>query len=110
MISNWRTGSARWQVRRSDALPRRDEDRGRDRLAAPGRDVGYRLTPTGRQTFDEFGLDLDDIERHRPVVRYWLDWSEQRHHLAGPLGTALAGRLFDLDWIRRTSRRRGLSP
>ena len=78
----------------------------RDRLAAPGRDVGYRLTPTGRQTFDEFGLDLDDIERHRPAVRYCLDWSEQRHHLAGPLGTALTGRLFDLDWIRRTSCRR----
>jgi hypothetical protein len=39
-------------------------------------------------------------------VRYCLDWSEQRHHLAGPLGTALTGRLFDLDWIRHTSRRR----
>ena len=78
----------------------------RDRLAAHGRDVGYRLTPTGRQTFDEFGLDLDDIERNRPAVRYCLDWSEQRHHLAGPLGTALTGRLFDLDWIRHTSRRR----
>lgn len=64
------------------------------------------VSSTGRQTFDEFGLDLDDIERHRPAVRYCLDWSEQRHHLAGPLGTALTGRLFDLDWIRRTSRRR----
>jgi hypothetical protein len=39
-------------------------------------------------------------------VRYCLDWSEQRHHLAGPLGTALTGRLVDLDWIRRTSCRR----
>lgn len=38
----------------------------RDRLAAPGRDVRYQRTPTGRQTIDEFGLDLDDIERHRP--------------------------------------------
>ena len=33
-------------------------------------------------------------------------WSEQRHHLAGPLGTALADRLFALDWVRRTDRRR----
>ena len=28
------------------------------------------------------------------------------HHLAGPLGTALADRLFALDWVRRTDRRR----
>lgn len=35
-----------------------------------------------------------------------LDWSEQQHHLAGPLGTALADRLFALDWVRRTGRRR----
>ena len=30
----------------------------------------------------------------------------ERHHLAGPLGTALADRLFALDWVRRTDRRR----
>ena len=42
----------------------------------------------------------------RPAVRYCLDWSEQRHHLAGPLGTALAGRLFALGWVQRTGRRR----
>ena len=33
-------------------------------------------------------------------------WSKQQHHLAGPLGTALADRLFALDWVRRTDRRR----
>ena len=38
---------------------------------------------------------------HRPAIRYCLDWSEQRHHLAGPLGTALTNRLFELNWIRR---------
>ncbi len=41
-----------------------------------------------------------------PAVRYCLDWSEQRHHLAGPLGTALADRMFALGWVRRTDRRR----
>ena len=43
---------------------------------------------------------------HRPAVRYCLDWSEQQHHLAGPLGTALADRLFALGWMARTRRRR----
>ena len=27
--------------------------------------------------------------------------AEQAHHLAGPLGTAVTGRMFDLDWITR---------
>ena len=30
----------------------------------------------------------------------------RRHHLAGPLGTALTDRLFALGWLRRTDRRR----
>ena len=46
----------------------------------------------------EIGVDLDAVLARQPAVRYCLDWSEQRHHLAGPLGTALADRLFALDW------------
>lgn len=34
------------------------------------------------------------------------DWSERRPHLAGKLGVALTKRLFELDWIDRTERRR----
>jgi predicted transcriptional regulator len=36
------------------------------------------------------------------------DWSERRPHVAGKLGVALAKRLFDLDWVRRTERRRAV--
>ena len=74
-----------------------------DRLAAPGRAVEYRLTGRRTGTLDGLGVDLDGL---RGPVRYCLDWSEQRHHLAGPLGTALTDRLFALGWIRRTDRRR----
>jgi len=77
-----------------------------DMLSAPGRDLSYRLTPRGEAAFSEIGLDLDAVLAHRPAVRYCLDWSEQQHHLAGPLGTALAGRLFALGWVARTQRRR----
>jgi hypothetical protein len=34
-------------------------------------------------------------------VRYCIDWSEQRHHLAGALGAAIADRTFELGWARR---------
>lgn len=71
-----------------------------DRLSAPGCDLIYRLSAEGHDRLIEFGLDLDAVLRKRDPIRYCLDWSEQCHHLAGPLGTALTNRLFELDWIR----------
>ena len=74
-----------------------------DRLSAPGHDVDYRLTNHGTALLTEFGIDLDALyQRRRPLIRYCLDWTEQAHHLAGALGSGIATRLFDLDWIRRT--------
>jgi hypothetical protein len=79
-----------------------------DRLSAGGHDVTYRLTPAGRRELRAFGLDLHQIWSKRPAIRYCVEWSEQRHHLAGPLGTALTDRLFELDWVQRTARRRAV--
>ncbi len=72
-----------------------------DRLSAPGAVVRYRLTPVGRRALAALGVDLDAVDRQRAPIRYCLDWSEQRHHLAGPLGAALTDRMFELDWLRR---------
>lgn len=72
-----------------------------DRLSAPGRDVDYHVTPDGEEWLEEFGIDVAGLRRRRrPLIRYCLDWSEQRHHLAGALGAALAERLFTLGWLR----------
>lgn len=72
-----------------------------DRLSAPGHDVGYMLTGRGSALVDDFGIDLAGLRaRRRPLIRYCLDWTEQRHHLAGALGAALSRRLFELDWVR----------
>ncbi|MEU1668491.1 winged helix-turn-helix domain-containing protein [Streptomyces sparsogenes] len=78
----------------------------RDRLSAPGQDVTYRLTASGREELAAFGVDADRLRGRRPLIRYCVDWTEQRHHLAGALGAALTDRLFERDWIRRGSRRR----
>ena len=76
-------------------------DPARDRLSAPGRDHDYRLTDVGRAWMDDFGVKVP-TGSHRPLIRYCVDWSEQRHHLAGALGAALLTRLTDLDWVRRS--------
>jgi hypothetical protein len=58
---------------------------------------------------DAFGIDFAALrERRRPLVRYCVDWSEQRHHLAGSLGAAVADRMFELGWVRRAEHTRAV--
>lgn len=73
---------------------------GRDRLSSPGWDCDYRLTGTGRAWMDDFGVKIAAGSR-RPLIRYCVDWSEQRHHLSGALGAALLTRLAGMGWVRR---------
>jgi DNA-binding transcriptional ArsR family regulator len=77
-----------------------------DRLSAPGHGDQYRLTADGVDGLTELGIDAGrnaPPERHGrgDPLRYCVDWTEQRHHLAGPLGSAIADRLFERDWVRR---------
>jgi DNA-binding transcriptional ArsR family regulator len=72
-----------------------------DRLSAPGHDVDYRLTDHGAEWLCDFGVDVDGARvGRRPLIRYCLDWSEQRHHLAGALGAAVAQVLFERGWLK----------
>ena len=79
-----------------------------DRLAAPGYDLDYRLTPAGIRELKGFGIDFDSLPARRPLIRYCVDWSEQRHHLAGSLGAAIATRMVELGWVRKAQRSRAL--
>jgi hypothetical protein len=79
-----------------------------DRLAAPGYDLDYRLTPAGIRELKAFGIDFDALPARRPLIRYCVDWSEQRHHLAGSLGAAIATRMLELGWVRKAGRSRAL--
>jgi DNA-binding transcriptional ArsR family regulator len=79
-----------------------------DRLSAPGYDYDYRLTPAGVRELKAFGIDFEGLPARRPLIRYCVDWSEQRHHLAGSLGAAIAARMIELAWVRRAQRSRAL--
>jgi DNA-binding transcriptional ArsR family regulator len=79
-----------------------------DRLAAPGRDLDYRLTPAGEARLRDFGVDVAELRGRRRLIRYCVDWSEQRHHLAGQLGAAVLARMLELGWLRRAPTPRAL--
>jgi DNA-binding transcriptional ArsR family regulator len=77
----------------------------KDQRTGYGHDVEYTLTDRGWQFVTDFGVELP---ARRPVIRYCVDWSEQRHHLAGGLGRGLLARLIEHDWIRRAPESRAV--
>ena len=75
---------------------------------------GWALTEGGQRRLSLLGLDAEALGRgtlhpgRRPLLRPCPDWTERRPHLAGVLGQALASRLLELDWVRRTPSSRAL--
>ncbi|MHB1571931.1 MAG: transcriptional regulator, partial [Solirubrobacteraceae bacterium] len=79
---------------------------GEDRLSAAGRDLDYELTGEGQAFLGRLGVVLPP--RRKPVG-YCVDWTEQRHHLAGGAGRGLLDRMLQLDWIRRAEADRAVA-
>jgi DNA-binding transcriptional ArsR family regulator len=74
-----------------------------------GRDVAYRLTGAGSRRLEDLGVELPAADADGTIpVRYCVDWTEQRHHLSGVVGRALARRLFELRWIERLDQPRAV--
>lgn len=71
-----------------------------------GHDHDYEVTTPGWEFLDDLGLTLP--EGSRPAVRYCVDWSEQRHHLAGRLGRGLLDLFLDRGWLRRRDAERSV--
>ncbi|KWX20403.1 ArsR family transcriptional regulator [Mycolicibacterium wolinskyi] len=78
-----------------------------DALSSPGHDVEYALTATGRDFLTDIGIELPS--GRRPLVRYCVDWTEQRHHLSGRLGRAVLDPSLSAGWLRRAPRGRALT-
>jgi DNA-binding transcriptional ArsR family regulator len=64
---------------------------------------GKRLEVTvagGRWFLEVLGIETTRLVRGRHgVARRCLDWTERRHHIAGPLGAALLRRFRELGWV-----------
>ncbi len=76
-----------------------------NRLSAPGRALRFGLTDQGAAFLNDLGVDLEHLPPRREPVRYCMDWSEQRPHLAGAVGAALTSWFLDRGWIERTATR-----
>lgn len=77
-----------------------------DRLSNPGHDVRYELTNAGRDYLTD--LDIELPSGRRPLVRYCVDWTEQRHHLSGALGRAILDRFLAAGWVKQVPRGRAV--
>lgn len=74
-----------------------------------GGDLAYSLTGAGRRRLQELAVELPAAGADGTTpVRYCVDWTEQRHHLSGVVGRALARRLFELRWIERLGQPRAV--
>ncbi|RDI44630.1 ArsR/SmtB family transcription factor [Nocardia mexicana] len=95
-------------LERTDGVPgtERAQD---DPISAPLPDHPYRLGPNAEPLFAELGVDLSAAGRgRRPLLRFCVDWSEQRHHLSGALGAAVLTRMESAGWVERFGPRRSL--
>jgi DNA-binding transcriptional ArsR family regulator len=68
-------------------------------LLTPEDDKLYAVTISGRAWFEDLGVDVSALRSPRGVARQCLDWTERRHHLAGPLGVKLLERMTALGWL-----------
>jgi DNA-binding transcriptional ArsR family regulator len=70
--------------------------------------AGAALTKAGKRWLESLELPVP-AELRRPLVRFCLDWTERRAHLAGWLGAALCRRFEEEDLLRRVQGSRALA-
>jgi DNA-binding transcriptional ArsR family regulator len=95
----------------TDGIPdnRRRAD---DRLSSQLAEHPWALGPCAADVFAGLGVAPDrlaaDYPSRRPLLRFCLDWSEQRHHLAGRLGADVLTALLDAGWVTRAQGQRSV--
>ena len=77
-------------------------------LIVAGRE-GLALSADGQRRFVAEGIDPSALDaKGRASCRACLDWSERRHHLAGPAGAALLSLFLKRGWARRDAASRAI--
>jgi len=67
----------------------------------------YELTLEGEIFITNLGINLSELRKlKRHFARKCLDWSEQKHHLAGALGATIQNKFLEEKWITKTTNTR----
>jgi DNA-binding transcriptional ArsR family regulator len=73
-----------------------------ERAVLAKRRDAFTVTRSGRAWLAELGIDVETVaQSKRSFARICVDWTEQRPHLAGALGAAIATTFFQRRWLRR---------
>lgn len=70
---------------------------------------GYEITGVGKKLLEDFGVDLSGTRGRARFAPRHVDWSERRHHFAGPLAKYTTERMFERAWILRSPNSRAIS-
>jgi DNA-binding transcriptional ArsR family regulator len=87
-------------LERGDLVAERASSQATDPILGPGRAHAFHLTDAGARRLVGLGVEVEGHSR-RPLIRYCVDWSEQRPHLGGALGAGLMEMLLDRQWLTR---------
>jgi DNA-binding transcriptional ArsR family regulator len=78
-------------------------------VAAGAIEPDFSLGSSAPAWFAGLGVDVDSLPRGpRPLLRVCTDWTEQREHLAGALGSAVCATMLEKGWVLRRPTSRAL--
>ena len=87
--------------------------RAADPLSTPLAEHPYQLGPNSQPIFAELGVELAGLTSSaagcRPLLRFCMDWTEQRHHLGGGLGAGVLAAFERAHWISRHRANRSIT-
>lgn len=99
-------------IERSDGAADNARREGDPLAAGTGDTTLYVLGPNAATVLPALGVDIDALRTSsssRPLIRACVDWTEQRHHIAGRLGAAIATAWTSSEWITRSPRDRSIT-
>jgi DNA-binding transcriptional ArsR family regulator len=72
-------------------------------------DLEFDVTEQGIEHFRLLGIDLTTLKSNRRIfAKRCLDWSERFYHIGGFLGSVIAQRLFEMNWIEPVDKTRAV--